>query len=271
MGVHLQLAAWLPRLNNPGREKQVATLLTELLPEGCSFPGVIENGDYVFDLDGTVLPFDALSDGYRAYIGWIADMLYHICAGAPSGVKLREYRGVILVDEIDLHLHPAWQREVVTQLSKALPLMQFVLTSHSPIVAGSAEPSNVRLLRLTPEGGEVEIEESGAPLFGLNATQILESPYFGLETTRAPVAVSSLKRLARRAESGDSNSGLAFLKALAGDRAGLTSSLRSEPETDWNAAITLQRDLVVRKKPLSLKKPKKAKKAKQPKKRGKGR
>ncbi len=223
------LAAWLPRLNNPGREKQVKQLLTAMLPERCRFTGELRGGDYLFDLDGSRMPFDALSDGFRAYIGWIADMLYHVCLSAPTGVKLDAYRGVILVDEIDLHLHPAWQRVVVSQLSKALPLMQFVLTSHSPIVAGSAEPSNVRLLRQSEKDGAVEIEESGAPLFGLNATQILESPYFGLPTTRAPIAVQSLKRLARRAQSGDSAAGLDFLKALAGDRSRLTGVLRPEP------------------------------------------
>ena len=223
------LAAWLPRLNNPGREKQVKQLLTAMLPERCRFTGERQGSDYLFDLDGSRMPFDALSDGFRAYIGWVADMLYHVCLGCPTGVKLDAYRGVILVDEIDLHLHPAWQRVVVTQLSRALPLMQFVLTSHSPIVAGSAEPTNVRLLRQAGKEGAMAIEESGAPLFGLNATQILESPYFGLPSTRAPIAVQSLKRLARRAQGGDSAAGLDFLKALAGDRRRLTGVLRPEP------------------------------------------
>lgn len=220
------LAAWLDRLDNPGREKQVHTLLNKLLPEGCRFTGQREGSDYLFDLHGARLPFDALSDGYRAYIGWVADMLYHVTFGCPPGVKLDDYRGVILVDEIDLHLHPAWQRVVIGQLSKALPKMQLVLTSHSPIVAGSVEPANVRLLRLSPRGA-VEIERSGAPLFGLNATQVLESPYFGLPSTRAPEAVASLRRLAFAARDGGPDAGLSFLKGLAGDPGSLSQSAES--------------------------------------------
>ncbi len=226
------LASWLRSFRNKGRRTQVIDLLNRLLPEGSSFPDVLEGRDYLFELSGKRLPFDALSDGYRAYIGWVADMLYHIVDGCPPGVKLDEYRGVILVDEIDLHLHPAWQRSVLQLLSETLPHLQFVLTTHSPIVAGSSEPPNVRLLQLMPDGA-IKIEESGDPLFGLNATQILESPYFGLPTTRAPAAVRSLQQLAHKAQSGDPDSGLEFLRALSGNQEGLTRSIRTpnEPTT----------------------------------------
>ena len=72
--------------------------------------------------------------GYRAYIGWIADLLYHICMGAPSGRKLIDNRGIVLVDEIDLHLHPRWQVSLIPKLKQVFPKLQFVATTHSPMV-----------------------------------------------------------------------------------------------------------------------------------------
>ncbi len=95
------LESWLPgfRKENPGRHKQIVNLINRLLPEGASFAGDFEKSEYLFDINGAKIPFGALSDGYRAYIGWIADLLYHICKGAPSGGKLVETCGIVLVDQ----------------------------------------------------------------------------------------------------------------------------------------------------------------------------
>ena len=57
------------------------------------------------------------------------------------------------VDEVDLHLHPAWQRQVVPTISRALPNLQFVLSTHSPIVAGTLSPKNIFVLEMDDSGG----------------------------------------------------------------------------------------------------------------------
>jgi predicted ATP-binding protein involved in virulence len=102
------LGQWLPQLRkNPGRFKQVVARLNDVLPSGYSFTAETDrSGDFLFRQGRAVVPFPALSDGCRAFVGWVADLLYHICMGAPSGVKLVENCGLVLVDEIDLHLHP---------------------------------------------------------------------------------------------------------------------------------------------------------------------
>jgi predicted ATP-binding protein involved in virulence len=153
----IPLASWLPNLRkeNPGRHKQVVNLINRLLPESASFEGEFEQGEYLFEINGTKAPFGALSDGYRAYIGWIADLLYHVCMGAPKGAKVVDNRGIVLVDEIDLHLHPEWQRSVISTISKALPNLQFVFTTHSPIVAGSLDKENIFVMEPTPNGASV--------------------------------------------------------------------------------------------------------------------
>jgi predicted ATP-binding protein involved in virulence len=112
---------WLPNLEttNPGRFTQVRHLIDQLLSgTGYTFTGEREDGEYLFLHEGLKVPFPALSDGYRAYLGWIGDLLYHVCYTCPPGKKLVENRGMVMVDEIDLHLHPKWQMAVLPALSR---------------------------------------------------------------------------------------------------------------------------------------------------------
>ncbi|MEZ5301279.1 MAG: hypothetical protein R3F11_11595 [Verrucomicrobiales bacterium] len=88
------LAAWLPRLQheNKGRWTQVVNLIDRLLPAPFSFQGEFFEGEYLFLQDGAKVAFPALSDGYKAYLGWITDLLYHVCMGCPSGKTDRQPR-----------------------------------------------------------------------------------------------------------------------------------------------------------------------------------
>lgn len=210
------LGAWLPqyRRTNPGRYRQVANLVNRLLPEECRFPESTDAPDLPFELHGVPVPFGALSDGYRAYIGWIGDLLYHICMGAPSGAKLVENRGIVLIDEIDLHLHPEWQRTVIPRLAEMLPNLQFVVTSHSPIVAGTLEAGNIFVME-TDETGATTARQFKERVHGLSAEQILLSSYFNLVTTRAAAMEDELAAIARRARDGDSAAALEYVRRLA--------------------------------------------------------
>src|SRR5262249_8709090 len=147
------------------------TLMNRLLPEGEMLEKP-DGRDYLFRLRGANVPFAALSDGYRAYIGWIADLLYHVCMGAPSGKRLDENQGVVLVDEIDLHLHPEWQRRVIPMLSETLSSLQFIVTSHSPLVVGTLSASHVRVLNIEEPKGKAArsvVEPAQDELHGLSA------------------------------------------------------------------------------------------------------
>ncbi|HKP75363.1 MAG TPA: AAA family ATPase [Longimicrobiaceae bacterium] len=208
------LGTWLPsmRHSNPGRHKQVINLINRLLPEGTRILDEPEGSEYVFDHQGAPVPFAAMSDGYRAYTGWIADLLYHVCMGAPSGYKLEENRGIVLVDEIDLHLHPAWQRIVVPQLAQALPNLQFVLTSHSPLVVGTLQSTNLRVIE--SDEGASTVARLHEHVHGRTADQILVSSYFGLSSPRAPAAVDELQGLSARAQEGDLAAASEFLSRL---------------------------------------------------------
>lgn len=214
------LTSWLPRFQseNPGRYKQVCNLLNKLLPEGASFPGRREkkdSGEYLYELNGAEVPFAALSDGYRAFIGWISDLLYHVCMGCPNSTKLVDSKGLVLVDEIDLNLHPEWQRTVCSTISSVLPNLQFVFSTHSPIVAGSLEKENIFVMECEGTGAS-KVSQYQERIYGLDADQILLSPYFNLESTRAPGYVDELQQLSRQAGPGKPDVGLAILQKLVG-------------------------------------------------------
>ncbi|HEX4962315.1 MAG TPA: AAA family ATPase [Thermoanaerobaculia bacterium] len=221
------LASWLPRFQteNPGRYKQVYNLLNKLLPDRSSFPGRREGegqGDYLYNVHGTEVPYGALSDGYRAYVGWIADLLYHVCMGCPNSTKLVDSRGIVLVDEIDLNIHPEWQRRVCSTISRVLPNLQFVFSTHSPIVAGSLENENIFVMESEPSGAS-KVRQYQERIYGLDADQILLSSYFNLESTRAPGFVDELQELSRQAGPGKPEIALAIMQKLIGGSAAVSS------------------------------------------------
>jgi hypothetical protein len=206
----IPLASWLPGLqsSNKGRWTQVVHLISKALGEDYEFTGEYVDGEYQVSQGGIQLPMGALSDGYRAYIGWVGDMLYHICMGAPSGAKLVDNCGIVLVDEIDLHLHPEWQRRVIPTLAKTFPNIQFIFTTHSPIVVGSVEWSNIHVL-----GADGPVQSPSA-VSGLSAEQILLSPYFGLQTTRSERKIEELRGLESKTQKSVSQNGADPDKAL---------------------------------------------------------
>lgn len=214
----IPLAIWLPQLksSNPGRYKQVVHLLNDLLKPGrYEFTGEQDDrGDYLFRQGELLVPFQSLSDGYRAFIGWIADLLHHVCFGCPSGQKLVENRGLVLVDEIDLHLHPKWQMRVVETVSRTLPNMQFILTSHSPLVASSLEWMNLVSLK-TNAAGESRTKRYQRSIHGLDADQMLLTELFGLKSTRATTRRGQLERLKHQATLGDTAAKRRYIQALA--------------------------------------------------------
>jgi predicted ATP-binding protein involved in virulence len=212
----LPLANWLPamRKSNPGRHKQVCTLINKLMGKGhYTFTGEMEDGEYLFERGGLHVPFPALSDGYRAFLGWVGDLLYHICMTAPSGKRLDENCGMVMVDEIDLHLHPKWQMTVLNTLATELPKIQFIATSHSPLLVGSLEWMNIIVMESGPKQSSVA-KRIDMPVHGLDADQVLLTDFFGMETTRAPSRTKELNTLSRRAAEGDEESAKELIKQM---------------------------------------------------------
>jgi predicted ATP-binding protein involved in virulence len=166
-----------------------------------------------FIVDGVPLPYTALSDGYRAFLSWTGDLLYRMVESCPTGIALEDFAGVVLVDEVDLHLHPAWQREVTHRLASAFPCLQLVLTSHSPLVLGSVRHHQVRVLR--SEGGKATVTIPSEPTWGRTPDQLLASPFFGLSDTRDAAFVTRLDAAEDAASGGGIDEAMAYARLLA--------------------------------------------------------
>ena len=120
--------------------------------------------------DGSHLPLSMLSDGYRNIVAMVVDLAWRAVTLNPRlGVEApARSPGVVLIDEIDLHLHPSWQRRVIGDLRRVFPAMQFVATTHSPQVLASAKREWVRMLDGSPVAREV------GPVQGRDSNSLLE-------------------------------------------------------------------------------------------------
>jgi hypothetical protein len=97
----------------------------------------------------------ALSHGYQSTFAWISDLIGHILLEAKTPVRTVEMEGLVLLDEIDLYLHPTWQALFVRALRRVFPKMQFVATTHSPVVLSELAPHEVVRLIVDGESGDV--------------------------------------------------------------------------------------------------------------------
>ena len=100
--------------------------------------------------DGSRKPFDYLSDGVLIMLTLISDMAYRCVLLNPNmGLEANNTEGVVLIDEIELHLHPSWQRHVISDLRKVFPNIQFFITTHSPQVISTIPRESLFILKDT--------------------------------------------------------------------------------------------------------------------------
>jgi len=114
------------------------------------------------------LPFNNLSDGQRALIALLSDIARRMCLLNPhlGSEVLNVTPGIVVIDELDIHLHPAWQRSLVKALKAAFPKVQFIAASHSPQIIGTLRPEEVIIL----EHGEASHPRV---TYGLDSSSIL--------------------------------------------------------------------------------------------------
>lgn len=98
-----------------------------------------------------------LSSGSQALMSWVADIIGQFFVSNQGPLRLDEMRGLVLIDEIDLHLHPRWQVRLVQGLKRAFPNVQFVATTHSPLILAGLEKDEIWEAKLNPGSGDVEI------------------------------------------------------------------------------------------------------------------
>jgi len=138
-----------------------------------------------------IIPLDQLSDGYQNMAGWIGDLLYRITERFDDYKNPLKARGLLLIDEIDLHLHPYWQRNLIQFLSINLPNFQIVATTHSPLTAQQADEGELFALVRDIENNILIQPFKGSPK-NLLVSQLMMTPLFGLESDES-LEIQSLK------------------------------------------------------------------------------
>lgn len=162
----------------------VRRALDTLLPD-VKFDGIDrEERQLMFKTADGRLPLGALSDGYQAMAAWCGDLLWQITETFGDYKDPLNARGLLLIDEVDIHLHPVWQRRLVSFLDQTLPNVQIIATTHSPLTVHQADEGELYVLK-RQEGGAVLQAYEGAPN-RLLLPQLIESPLFGLSSLDSP-------------------------------------------------------------------------------------
>ncbi|MCP4137107.1 MAG: AAA family ATPase [bacterium] len=127
---------------------------------------------------------DSLSLGYQALIAWMIDLGHRLFERYPDSDDPLAEPAVVLVDEIDIHLHPKWQRNLISHLTDIFKQTQFIVTAHSPLIVQSAQEANIVLLKR--EGDQVKIynRKDKEVIQGWRVDQVLTSDLFELDSAR---------------------------------------------------------------------------------------
>lgn len=121
-------------------------------------------GAILVEKDGVPFKFDQLSDGEKCYITLIGDIARKIAMANPDMANPLDAEGIVFIDEVDLHLHPSWQQNVIMNLEHAFKNVQFIITTHSPFVVSSTEVSDVSNILTVDDGiiSELSYDAYGA-------------------------------------------------------------------------------------------------------------
>ena len=128
------MAHVLPEFSNPRIDK----------PAGIAI-------DWKYNGIEKTLRIEQFSDGYRTTLAMVMDIAARMAEANPAMREPLETEGVVMIDEVDLHLHPGWQQTILLDLMKAFPNVQFIVTTHSPQVISSVKPDNLRVMEWADE------------------------------------------------------------------------------------------------------------------------
>lgn len=172
-----QIAEWLRAQRAMGEERAAArrhlevlqSAVSRFLPEFTNLrPSDEGEPTLLVDHQGAELDIRQLSDGERGVLALVLDLARRLSqTSSAGGDPLAETEAIVLIDEIDLHLHPKWQRQIVRNLTSAFPRCQFIATTHSPQVIGEVEHDRIQIIA----DGKVY---SPTHSFGVDSSRVLE-------------------------------------------------------------------------------------------------
>lgn len=201
----------------------VRSALDEFMPDFANL--TVRRNPLRMEVDklGKTLTVDQLSDGEKCLMAMVGDLARRFAIANPKLENPLGGEGIVLLDEIDLHLHPTWQRMVVPKLVKVFPNCQFLISTHSPHVITHVQPENLFLLQMTEEGLQASRPSES---YGKTVERVLED-LMGLETTRPNDVDDALRALFDQIDTGDlraARQSIVQLEKQIGDDPDLTKS-----------------------------------------------
>jgi len=190
-----------------GKEQKLLNIfrysLTKILPGDKDvddikiIPGKFTEGEFKrssvnLNMFSGPVPIQALSLGYQTMLAWVLDLAWRLSHKYPNSKNPLNEPAIILIDEIDLHLHPHWQLKVMDTLAEIFTRTQFIASAHSPLMVQSKPTANFAIVR--QEGTEAVIENEPGTVRGWRVDQILNSDYFSIYTSRDPETQQLYKR-----------------------------------------------------------------------------
>lgn len=153
---------------------------------------------------GGTVALESLSQGTTSVIGWVGVLLQRMYEVFGGEERPEEQTALVLVDEVDANMHPSWQQTIVRALTDLFKNVQFVVTTHSPLIVTSLDKRQVFMFKRRGDG--VLVEKPDFDVRGLRPDQLLTTPLFDLETVRDPIVHERLMKytaLAARDDLGD--------------------------------------------------------------------
>lgn len=139
--------------------------------------GELKNAELKIKIMDEDIPFSELSLGYQSTLTWVLDLCWQLFTQYPKSNSPRHEPAIVIIDEIDLHLHPHWQWSIMKKLAEWFPRIQFIGTSHSPLMVQSMPDANFEIMQKCEN--KVEIVSDPEKVRGWRIDQILNSEYFG--------------------------------------------------------------------------------------------
>lgn len=155
-------------------------IISEIIGEDFAFVTAEEDNNVRASLSGTVIDLGLLPDGLKSIVSWIADLLMRLDRIPwADDMPPMQRRFLLLLDEVDIHLHPSWQRKVLPIVQRVFPNAQIIASTHSPFVVASAEDAQVITLKL--DNGVSSVEQVGTSQAGVSYSAVLHS-IFGIDS-----------------------------------------------------------------------------------------
>lgn len=152
-----------------------ASRITDGFP--MEFLGIEEDANGLFPAFGTPdgkLPLNALSQGTQSIIQWLAHLILGYAKYYDYPKDLVKHPGIVMIDEIDAHLHPSWQRRILPTLTETFPNLQFFCSTHSPLMLAGLKAGQVHLLKRESKG-HVSVSTNESDIVGWTSDEIMRS------------------------------------------------------------------------------------------------